>query len=126
MGTLFLLRNIGNINKLVLLRNMAISDIMSVGDKTTKTRKRGKSAKMGKPVILRIKLKTGTFLHGARVDYEAPQIDGFLALVGKEINNTTKYIAYDAIEYFTVVNQEACNVKNAFDRRYKVKVDSSL
>lgn len=81
---------------------------------------------MGKPVVLRIKLKSGTFLHGMRVDYEAPQIDGFVALVNKELPNSTKYIAYDAIEYFTVVNQEACNVKSAFERRVRVKVDDHL
>lgn len=97
-----------------------------MGSNTILPRKRGKPATMGKPVLLRIKLKTGTFIHGARVDLEAPQIEGFLSLVGKELCNTTKYVAYDAIEYFTVVNQEACNVKSAFDRRYKVKVDSSL
>ena len=81
---------------------------------------------MGKPVLLRIKLKSGTFLHGMKIDYDAPRIDGFVSLVSNELPNSTKYIAYDAIEYFTVVNQEACNVKTAFERRVRVKVDDSL
>ena len=81
---------------------------------------------MSKPVVLRIKLKSGTFLHGMKIDYEAPSIDGFVALVNNELPNSTKYVAYDAIEYFTVVNQEACNVKSAFERRVRVKVDDHL
>lgn len=99
---------------------------MSMGSNTIFSRKRGKPANMGKPVLLRIRLKSGNFLQGVRVENEAPKIDGFLATVNKELPNSTKYIAYDAIEYFTVVNQEACNVKSAFERRYKVKVDESL
>ena len=94
--------------------------------KGSTTRKRGKASKMGKPVLVSLKLKNGQIRQGVRVENEAPKIDGFLATVNKELPNSTKYIAYDAIEYFTVVNQEACNVKSAFERRYKVKVDESL
>lgn len=97
-----------------------------MGSNTDKTRKRGKPANMGKPVILRIRLKSGNYLQGVRVETEAPKIDGFLATVNKELNNSTKYINLSEIEYFTVINQEACNVKSAFERRVKVKVDESL
>ena len=81
---------------------------------------------MGKPVILRIRLKSGNYLQGVRVETEAPKIDGFLATVNKELNNSTKYINLNEIEYFTVINQEACNLKSAFERRHKVKIDESL
>ena len=94
--------------------------------KGSTTRKRGKSAKMGKPVLLRLKLKSGQIRQGVRVENEAPHIDGFLAVVNTEMSNSTKYIALDAIEYFTVDNKEACNVRHCFDRRFKVKVDESL
>ena len=97
-----------------------------MGSNTSKPRKRGKPRNMGKPILLRLKLKSGTFLHGVKIDYDAPRVEGFLALVNKDLPNSTKYLSYDAIEYFTVVNQEACNVKSAFERRYKVKVDESL
>ncbi len=126
LGTLFLCVNIGNISKLVVLHNLTIFDIMSMGSNTDNTRKRGKPANMGKPVILRIRLKSGNYLQGVRVENEAPKIDGFLATVNKELPNSTKYINLNEIEYFTVVNQEACNVKSAFERRYKVKIDESL
>ena len=94
--------------------------------KGSTTRKRGKSVKMGKPVLVSLKLKNGQIRQGVRVENEAPHIDGFLAVVDTSRSNTTKYIALDAIEYFTVGNSEACNVKFSFDRRFKVKVDNSL
>ena len=81
---------------------------------------------MANPILLKIIRKKGETLHGAQIEYNAPRIDGFLPVVNNELPNSTKYIALDAIEYFTVVNQEACNVRSAFDRRYKVKVDESL
>ena len=105
---------------------MTNSSIMSVGSNTIFSRKRGTSDNMSKPVILKIKLKGGGIRQGVRIETEAPRIDGFLPVVNNELPNSTKYIALDAIEYFTVVNQEACNVRSAFDRRYKVKVDESL
>ncbi len=109
-----------------LLRNLTNSSIMSMGSNTIFSRKRGTSGNMAKPVILKLKLKGGQLRQGVRVENEAPHIDGFLAVVNTELPNSTKYIALDAIEYFTVVNQEACNVKSAFERRYKVKIDESL
>ena len=99
---------------------------MSMGSNTIFSRKRGKPANMGKPVLLRIRLKSGNFLQGVRVENEAPKIDGFLATVNKELPNSTKYINLNEIEYFTIVNQEACNIKSAFERRHKVKIDESL
>lgn len=81
---------------------------------------------MSKPVILRIRLKSGNYMQGFRVQIDAPKIDGFLALVNNELPNSTKYVNLNEIEYFTVVNQEACNVVSAFERRHKVKVDTSL
>ena len=99
---------------------------MSMGNNTVYSGKRGTSGNMAKPVILKIKLKSGQLRQGVRIETEAPHIDGFLAVVNNELPNSTKYIALDAIEYFTVVNQEACNVRSSFDRRYKVKVDGSL
>lgn len=97
-----------------------------MGSNTYNTRKRGKPAKMSKPVILKIRLKSGNYMQGFRVQTDAPKIDGFLALVNNELPNSTKYVNLNEIEYFTVVNQEACNVVSAFERRHKVKVDTSL
>lgn len=121
-----LYKNIGNTDKIKLLHNLTNSSIMSVGGTTIFSRKRGTSDKMNKPVILKLKLKNGGLRQGVRIETEAPRIDGFLPVVNTELPNSTRYIALDAIEYFTVVNQEACNVRSAFDRRYKVKVDESL
>lgn len=93
---------------------------------TVFSRKRGKSDKMKKPVLLRLKLKSGQMRQYVQIDPEAPHIDGFLAVVGTELSNSTKYIAFDSIEYFTVGNDDACNIKHSFERRVKVKVDDSL
>lgn len=122
----FLFDNTGNTDKIKLLHNLTNSGIIEVGSNTIFSRERGKSENMSKPVILKLKLKGGQIRQGVRVENEAPHIDGFLAVVNTELPNSTKYISLDAIEYFTVVNQEACNIKSALDRRYKVKVDSSL
>ena len=94
--------------------------------KGSTTRKRGKSLNMGKPVITTLRLKSGQMRQGVRVDTCAPHIDGFLAVVDTVRSNSTKYIALDAIEYFTVENKEACNVRSSFERRFKVKVDDCL
>lgn len=99
---------------------------MSMDSNTSKSRKRGKPLNMSNPVILKIRLKSGNYLQGVRVDVCAPHIDGFLATENKELRNSTKYINLREIEYFTVLNQEACNVKSSFESRYKVKVDESL
>ena len=99
---------------------------MSMGSNTSKPRKRGKPRRMSNPVILKIRLKSGSDLQGVRVDVDAPRIDGFLATENKELRNSTMYLNLNEIEYFTVLAQEACNVKSSFDRRYRVKVDESL
>ena len=77
-------------------------------------------------VITTLKLKSGQIRQGVRVDVCAPHIDGFLAVVDNVRSNSTKYIALDAIEYFSVENKEACNVRSSFERRFKVKVDDCL
>ena len=69
---------------------------------------------MYKPIILKIIPKVGYPIEGARVQYEAPQIDGFLAIESQEIKNTTTYIAIDNIASFSVLNEEACNITAYF------------
>ena len=69
---------------------------------------------MYKPIILKIIQKVGYPIEGARVQYEAPQIDGFLAIESQEIKNTTVYIAIDNIASFSVLNDEACNIVSSF------------
>ena len=100
--------------------------IYSMIRKGSTTRKRGKSLKMCKPVITTLRLKSGQMRQGVLVDPRAPHIDGFLATVDTVRSNSTKYIALDAIEFFTVGNEEAVNIRSSFDRRFKVKVDESL
>lgn len=65
---------------------------------------------MDKPIILKIIPKVGYPINGARIQYEAPQIDGFLAIESQEIKNTTTYIAIDNIASFSVLNDEAVNI----------------
>lgn len=69
-----------------------------------------------KPIILKIIPKVGYPIEGARVQYEAPQIDGFLAIESQEIRNTTTYIAIDNIACFSVLDDEARNVADFFPR----------
>ncbi len=81
---------------------------------TNNIRKRGKSAIMDKPIILRIVQKTGYPIDGARVQWQAPQIDGFLAIESPDVRNATQYIALDNIASFTVLNEETCNLLVSF------------
>ena len=81
---------------------------------------------MANPILLKIIRKKGEPLHAAEIDYHAPTIEGFLPVVNQNLANSTEYIAFDNIAGFTVLNAEACNVRSAFDRRLKVKVDDSL
>lgn len=81
---------------------------------TNNARKRGKSATMNKPIILRIVQKTGYPIDGARVQWQAPPIDGFLAIESQDVRNATQYIALDNIASFTVLNEEACNLLGSF------------
>lgn len=69
---------------------------------------------MDKPILLSIIQKTGLRIDGARVQYQAPQIAGFLAIESQDIRNATQYIALDNIASFTVLNEEACNIIGSF------------
>lgn len=69
---------------------------------------------MDKPIILTINQKIGDPIDGARVQYEAPKIEGFLAIESQEIKNATMYIAIDNIASFTVLNEEAVNMRSGF------------
>lgn len=90
-------------------------------------RKRGKSVAMDKPILLSIVQKTGLRIDGARVQWQAPQIDGFLAIESQDIKHATTYIALDNIASFTVLNEEICNITSSFPvPRVKTKEDTSL
>lgn len=77
-------------------------------------RKRGKSGNMDKPILLSIVQKTGLRIDGARLQWRAPEIDGFLAIESQEIKHATQYIALDNIASFTVLNEEAGNILSSF------------
>lgn len=70
-------------------------------------------SKSENPILLDMKLNTGEIVRGVRVNYEAPQIAGFLAIEG-EVIHTTRYIALSAITSFSVVTEEAFNILGAF------------
>lgn len=69
-----------------------------------------------KPIILKIIPKVGYPIDGARVQYGAPEIDGFIAIESQEIKNATTYVAIDNIATFTVLDDEAPNIKGAFPK----------
>lgn len=69
---------------------------------------------MDKPIILRIVQKTGYPIDGARIQWQAPQIDGFLAIESPDVYKATEYIALDNIASFTVLDEEACNLLGSF------------
>lgn len=81
---------------------------------------------MANPILLKIIRKKGETVHGAEIQYNAPQINGFLAIRNPNLAHSTEYIAFDNIASFTVLDAEACNVRSAFDYRLKVKVDDCL
>lgn len=82
---------------------------------------------MDKPILLDIILHTGVRIDGARVQWQAPTIDGFLAIESPDIKHATKYIALSNIASFTVLNEEICNITSSFPvPRVKTKVDTSL
>lgn len=64
-----------------------------------------------KPIILRLTLKCGLPIDGARVQYEAPEIPGFLPIESQDYKNATQYIALDNIASFTALNEELCNIR---------------
>ena len=80
-----------------------------------------------KPILLEIVQVKGEPVIGARVQWEAPEIPGFLAIESQEVKGATQYIAYSNIASFTVVNEEACNITSSFPTpKVKVKNDNSI
>lgn len=75
---------------------------------------RGKPVNMDKPILLRIIMKTGETIAGARLQYQAPKIPGFLAIESQRVKYATMYIALDNIASFTVLNDEAKNIPACF------------
>ena len=75
---------------------------------------------VNKPIILRLTLKTGFPVDGARVQVEAPRIPGFLAIESQDYRNATQYIALDNIATLTALDDELCNI-NSFVPPYEVK-----
>lgn len=66
------------------------------------------------PILLRIVQKVGFPIDGARVNYEAPTIAGFLAIESQDVRHATQYIALDNIASFTVLTEESYNITAAF------------
>lgn len=94
---------------------------------TNNIRKRGKSATMEKPILLRIVQKVGFPIDGARINWQAPEIAGFLPIESQDVRHATQYIALDNIASFTVLNEEACNIIGSFPvPKIKTKRDDSL
>lgn len=80
-----------------------------------------------KPILLEIVPIKGEPITGARVQYEAPEIPGFLAIESQEVKGATQYIAYSNIATFTVINEEAYNITSSFPvPKVKVRQDNSL
>lgn len=69
---------------------------------------------MDKPILLRIDLKTGKSIDGARVQWLAPKIDGFLAIESQEVRHATTYISLDNIASFSVLDEEIVNIMDSF------------
>ena len=82
---------------------------------------------MEKPILLNIVQKTGLRIDGARVQWQAPEIAGFLAIESQDVRHATQYIALDNIASFTVLNEEICNITSSFPvPKIKTKRDDSL
>jgi hypothetical protein len=82
---------------------------------------------MEKPILLNIIQKTGLRIDGARVQWQAPEIAGFLAIESQDVRHATQYIALDNIASFTVLNEEICNITSSFPvPKIKTKRDDSL
>lgn len=67
-----------------------------------------------KPILLEIRLKSGALWDCVKINYEAPTIKGFLATESQDTKYTTKYIALDSIESFSVLDREVCNIVGSF------------
>ena len=72
---------------------------------------------MDKPILLNIILKTGLRIDGARLQWQAPQIAGFLAIESQDLKHATTYIALDNIASFSVLDAEADNIVDCFPIR---------
>lgn len=72
---------------------------------------------MSNPILLNIVQKTGYPITGARVQWQAPQIDGFLAIESPEVLHATQYISLDNIASFTVLDRESINIIDSFPVR---------
>ena len=69
---------------------------------------------MEKPILLKIALKKGDTILGARLQIEAPKIPGFLAIESQDYKRATTYIALDNIASFTLIDDEAPNIRQSF------------
>lgn len=82
---------------------------------------------MEKPILLSIKLKTGDSIDGARLQWTAPQIAGFLAIEHGYLKGVTTYIALDNIASFEVLDDEIYNILDSFPVPViKTKADTSI
>ena len=72
---------------------------------------------MDKPILLSIVQKTGLRIDGARLQWQAPQIAGFLAIESQDLKHATTYIALDNIASFSVLDAEADNIVDCFPIR---------
>ena len=78
-----------------------------------------------KPILLRIIRKVGYPIDGARINYDVPQIYGFLAIDSQDVKHATEYIALDNIASFTVLNEESPSITAAFESR-KLRVEATV
>ena len=69
---------------------------------------------MEKPILLKIVLKKGAPIDGARLQLDFPKIPGFLAIESQEIKRATTYIALDNIASFSLIDDEAPNIRRCF------------
>ena len=67
-----------------------------------------------KPILLELKLKDGSLWDCVIINHEVPTIKGFLAIESQDTKFTTKYIALDTIESFSVLDREICNIVGSF------------
>ena len=66
------------------------------------------------PILLSLVMTSGETLYKVRINCEVPTIEGFLATESQDIKHSTKYIALDSIESFTVLDEETHNITAAF------------
>lgn len=69
---------------------------------------------MEKPILLKIILKKGSAIDGARLQLEVPKIPGFLAIESQDVKHATTYLALDNILSFSVIDYETPNIVRCF------------